>query len=550
MSKFLTLFKYEFKKQFPTRLKKDRTDIVGFILSLSVTLLIVGMFIYFLSVIATNYVEVKIDKVLDSESRAYELLNLLYSVILVFLVVMCLENMRKTLTDKTDKKILLRLPVNHQTLFLSKLSVLLLKNYIITFLVVVPTNIIIYLALAPSAIFWLSTFIVWLVFPIIVMLFSSILIIPYLKLINFIKNKYILVFICLSVLLAAFVLIYTSFLGVVQAYLETGYIKFIFNENFIKTLQVLLRWLYPANCLAGIVIGKDLLKSILVVVAFIVASGLFVYFVTQKLYCHTLYKSEDTKTGYKGSTKFRKLTVMTTLVKKEFIAVSREPKHIFSYLVIATIMPILVYCCYTLFESLIVNMIGIKITFGLALFILVIFSVLTNTFCSTNITREGVTILKQKTFPIKAQQLLLAKVIFCSMISFASVLISVVALVAVTSVTFVEGIACLVVGGAFTLAQILFATKLDLKNIRTSFTSQQLEKRSSLTIIKVVALGLIVSLVAGVAALLLNLLALSKFAISVALVYIVPIVLALVYLGLAIWYYFHNLQYSLDNVAK
>jgi len=76
------------------------------------------------------------------------------------------------------------------------------------------------------------------------------------------------------------------------------------------------------------------------------------------------------------------------------------------------------------------------------------------------------------------------------------------------------------------------------------------EKRSSLTIIKVVALGLIVSLVAGVAALLLNLLALSKFAISVALVYIVPIVLALVYLGLAIWYYFHNLQYSLDNVAK
>ena len=146
MSKFLTLFKYEFKKQFPTKLRKDKTDIVGFILSLSVTLLIAGMFIYFLSVIATNYVEVKIDKVFDSESRAYELLNLFYSVILVFLVVMCLENMRKTLTDKTDKKILLRLPVNHQTLFLSKLSVLLLKNYIITFLVVVPTNIIIYLA--------------------------------------------------------------------------------------------------------------------------------------------------------------------------------------------------------------------------------------------------------------------------------------------------------------------------------------------------------------------------------------------------------------------
>lgn len=553
MSLFRVLFKYEFKKQFPISFKKEKKDIVGSVLSFLVTAGIIGMFIYFLSIISKNYIAIKIDKVYDPTSRAYELLNVFYVAILLLMFVLSLENMRKTLVDKTDKQVLLKLPVKEQTLFLSKLSVLLLKNYIMAFLLVIPTNIIIYISLMPTWIFFLNTFVVWLLFPIVVLLFTSVFIVPYIMLMNFIKNKYLVIFILLSLILISFVLLYISFLKVVQGYLETGFIKFLFNTDFIETLQSLLLFTYPANSLAGIVIGKDLLKSYIIAILCSILAGVLVYFVTKKLYHITLYKNESIK-SYKKAGKVRKTSPLFALIKKEFISISREPKHIFSYLVIATTMPILVYCCYTLFSSLISNMLGIELPFALALFIVVMFSVLTNTFCATNITREGTTLLKQKTFPIKASQILTAKVIFCSIISLLSVFVSVLVLIFATNLNYWQGILCLLVGGLFTMSQILVATRLDLKNTKMSFTFQQIEKHTSTTIAKVVTLGLIISTVTGLLSLIVGIMSESSIIADVKIhrcfTYLIPIGIGLIYMGLSIWFYFQKLQKALDNITK
>jgi HK97 family phage prohead protease len=154
----------------------------------------------------------QINKVFDVSARGYEILNLFYSVVILFMVFMCLENMRKTLTDKSDKYTLLRLPVKEQDLFLSKFSVLLIQNYLTAFLFVVPVNIIISLATSQSVLFWFMTFVVWLVLPIIVLLFSSIFIVPYIKLIDVIKNKYIVMFLLLTILLCGLFIFYSLFL--------------------------------------------------------------------------------------------------------------------------------------------------------------------------------------------------------------------------------------------------------------------------------------------------------------------------------------------------
>ena len=64
MNTFSTLFKYELKKQFPLNFKKGKMDIVGFVLSFLITVAIIGMFIFFMSIIAQNYVAIKVDKIL------------------------------------------------------------------------------------------------------------------------------------------------------------------------------------------------------------------------------------------------------------------------------------------------------------------------------------------------------------------------------------------------------------------------------------------------------------------------------------------------------
>lgn len=551
MSKFKTLFKYELKKQFPT-FNKDKKEFVGSFVSFLLTLLIVLVFAYFLTILSKNYILVRINKINLPYERAYELLNVFYLIALAVMSIITLENMRKTLTDKTDKQIMLKLPVKEQTIFLTKMLVLLLKTYMYSCAIIILINSIIYIALAPTALFWLSSVAAIIVFPFIVFLVAGIFIVPYIMFINFIKNKYGLIFIALTIVFVAGVFVYARFLAIVQSYLETGYIKFIFNEEFVLFMQSLTKWAYPSNCLSGLVLNKHLLKSVLVLVGCCLTSVVLVYFITKRLFHITLYKNESRKV-LKPHTKFKKHSVCFALLKKEFISIVREPKHILSYLVVPTIMPILVYCCYTLFESLILNMLGINVPMALSLLLVIVFSVLTNTFCATNITREGVVFLKQKTFPIKAKQILDVKVLFCSFVSLASTITSCLVLIFATSLSIWDGLLCILVGGMFTISQILLATKLDLKNVKMSATSRKIAKINSMTILKVVSLGILISGLIGIITLVFSMISQTGVVlgehIDICFEYLIPLVLSFAYMGFSIWFYLHKLQRALDNIT-
>ena len=130
MSDFLTLFKYEFKLQFPFKGKKEKRDFVGGLMSFLITALIVVVFVYLVSTIANNYVLVEINKVSDPIGRALELMNVFYAAIIVVMSLSGVEQMRKSLTERKNREIFLRLPVNPQTIFLSKISVLLIMNWV------------------------------------------------------------------------------------------------------------------------------------------------------------------------------------------------------------------------------------------------------------------------------------------------------------------------------------------------------------------------------------------------------------------------------------
>ena len=548
---FKTLFRYELKKQFPTQ-RKEKKDFVGSLVSMLATLTIIGVFVYFMAIISKNYILVRLDKVSSPNQRAYELLNVFYLVVLAVMSIITLENMRKTLADKNDKYVMLKLPVKEQTLFFTKMMVLLIKTYVLAVLLVVPVNAIIYISLMPTAMFWLLSAIVLLAVPIIVFLIAGIFIVPYIMFINFIKNKYVLIFISLLALFVVGVFVYAAFLGMVQSYLETGFIKFLFNEKLVVFLQGLAKWSYPSNVLASIVLNKELLMSCIVVGGCCLVSFTLVYLVAKKLFHITLYKLENQR-NFKKKTQFKKRSVGFALLKKEFISISREPKHILSYLVIPTVTPILVYCCYTLFESLILNMLGIQLPMALALLIVIVFSVLTNTFCATNVSREGITFLKQKTLPVNARQILDVKVLFCSIVSLMSTFASSMVLVLATSLSVWDGLLCLTVGAMFTVAQIFLATKIDLKSVKMLRTEEQTAKANSATIAKVVSLGVFVSVITGLATLVVGILSqtgvLNGVLVDLCFTYLIPILSGVIYLGFSIWFYSNKLQESLDDIT-
>ncbi len=554
MNNLKTLIKYEFNKQFP-KIRKDKVDIAGFLLSLLVSLAIAGVVILLMSVITNKYLIVQVGKIVDREARALEMLNLFYCIAICFLTFTCIEKLRKTFTDKTDRGVLLKLPIKTHDLFLSKFLVVLISTYISSTIFVLPINIIVFVALKPSIAFWFLTLIVILFLPIVVFLIASIFVVPYIKFIEFVKTKYILIFLGLTAIMIGAFYVYTIFLGVFQGYLETGYIKFLFNESFIISMQTLLKFTYPTNCLAYIVLGKKVLLAVLVLI--ITAGACFgvVYFVSKYFFANMLCKNEETKRSYKNTFSLRSHSQLVCLVKKEFLTVFREPKHTFAYLVIATAMPVLVYCLYTLFDSLIFNMIGINITFALALMVILLLSVLTNTFCATNISREGLLMLKQKSLPIKPQKILMSKVIFCAIVSCMSVVLSSLILMIFTEVNIWEGLLCIAFGIAFSFAQIFLATKIDLKHACLSSNFIDAEKQATKTVLKVVVIGCVVALCAGFAALLVNIFArgieisvFAKVQVHMCFTYIIPFVIIGLYVAFAIWYYRHKMQDCFDRL--
>ncbi len=559
MKEFLILFKHELKMQFPLigfkRNKKN--DIFGMLLSAALIIGMASLFVMLVSTIAEGYVLVKINKILNPRQRAVELLNILYCLIAIVLVVGCIRKMVSTLTSKQNKQVYLRLPIKHQTIFMAKLMAILVWNFVVSSALVLPINIIFYITLNPGFVFWIKTLIVLIGLPIVVMGISTILLIPAIKIVEILKSRYLLLFTTITSLLIGLFVLYAKFLKVLQKLFETGSIKFLFNADFVSTLQGFNKFTYPINSFANIMLGKDVVISLLLIMLAVVLSGAIAYLVSSKLFNLTMYKNKHEFAVKRPRREYKTSKPIVALIKKEFKCVYRTPKMLFSYFSIAFAMPAMVYCCYTLFDSLIVNAFGIKVSFALALLVLLMFSVLTNTFCATNITREGKSFLKMKSIAINPRYILLSKVLFCAIVSLISVVISGAILAAVTNLKVWECAVCIVVVTLFALAQILIATRLDLNHAKLNATQSEAEASNSKTITKIISLGLIFSLLVGVGSIMIYILAqanaleiVHRLNLKVAYAYVLPLVISCVYLAISVFYYKHNINKSFDKLDK
>lgn len=489
--------------QFPTA-KKKRFDIVGVFLSAFITLAITAVFIYLISAVADGYAAVKINKLNDPYARSLELLNVIYLFAIGAVALLALEKARKSLTRKEDRYVYLRLPVKPRTIFISKFAALLLWTFSCAALIIIPVNVIFYIVLSPPPIYWIYTLFILILLPLVSFSAATLLLIPYIAVMNFIKDKYALIFIILTAIIIGAFAVYSKILGTVQSLVETGSVKFLFNARFVETLQTILKISYPANALASLALGQRVARSLLLSLLFVAIGTAFSMVIDTALYHITLYKNEGrAKIGRRRRT-YTKHGVFASLLHKEFISVFREPKHLFSYFAIAAAMPFMVYTCFTLFETLIYNALGLTLTFPLALITVLIFGVLTNTFCATNVSRDGLGALKSKVFPVKPAKILLAKVVFCSIVSSVSIFFSSFILALNTGLDRTEGIRCIIIAVAFSLAQIFIATRIDLNHAHPGATPDEMEKVTSRTVTKAVTVGLIFAVSVGLISMLIT----------------------------------------------
>ena len=555
MRNFRTLFKYERRMLFPGSHGK-KFDFFGALTSLIFTLAIAGIFGLLVYAIADGYLAIKVDKVSDPVARAHELINAVYTIVVVALGIMCLEKMRSTLTRTADIPIFLRLPVKNGTIFRAKFTALLLWTYVTAFMLIVPVTAIFYFVLGAGPDFILRALLVYLLLPMASFLIATILILPYMVLINFLSTRYFLSFVALSGLVVSAFFVYSNILDVLRGLFETGSIKFLFSNDFVDVLMAAKEYTYPANSLASILLDIDMQNALIIAGVVAVVAFLFAFFITGGLYRLVLYRNRDGRNARKKHSLGVKRGVTASLIRKEFIMVYREPKYLFSYFTIAFAMPFMVYCCYTLFNTLIFNALGRGFEFSLALIVVLVFTILTNTFCATNITRDGKAALKAKSFPVKASKLLFSKVLFCSIISSLSVVGSVLAIYFAAGMTPTNAVTAGVIGLVFSFSQILIATRTDLNCAVVDASPEVVARTSDKTIAKVISIGLFFAVIIGFVTLFVSVFSgvdpelLGGLVIDEIYIYIIPAIISLIYFIFGILFYHINIEKAFSKLTK
>jgi ABC-2 type transport system permease protein len=548
-SDFLILLKKQLKESFSFSKKGRKSfDYLGFFTSLILVAIVVWVFILIYATFVKTYTNISLngDEMLE---RQFEILTISYSLLLLFNVLSGIRNINVSIASNEDLEILLVLPIKPQIIFLSKLSGIFLSQILTSFLIILPLNLTFGIITIQSAWYVLVSILMCFVIPLISMIIASFLSMPYHYLSKFLKSKYILLTIIFTAGIALFFFLYSRVLSVFEQLLQTGAIKFVFNTKRIIQIKTLTKYLYPGNLFARLLLKKNLAVGFLSIFFIILVFGSLAYYLIKRMFTRvTQGKLENGKFVYKKTQRYKEHNSFISLLKKEFINVIRTPNYAFQYFAVTLSLPLMVYTSISLTSSFVNSALGINCNFELSIFILTMFSVLTNTFCATNISRDGNMFLMLKTMPIGYKQIIYSKVCFSSIVSIGSILITGIVLLVSRYLNWWEGLTVISITILISFSEIFFATKKDLNRPHFPINSKNEITESNNTVSLMIFLGLIISIIIGAVTLFSKILtafsskSLISFGLSVGIVSIFAVILfftSLIYLrsGLKKKYY-------------
>lgn len=525
--------------------RKGNFDAFGFLIRWTLLIVILAVFVVFFGRFTDIYLSVKTNGLVLTQTRLFELLTMVYTVILVFLVISGVGQINRQLFDADDIKLLTGMPVGARSIFVAKLISIYFGQLIISVACVLTVNLTVAMHVQQGAMFYASTVLFCFLLPLISLAIAALVSMPYHAVKQLLKNKFVLHFILVTLVTAALFYLYSVVLGAIRDMLLGDSLRYFFNEQVMNFLRRFTGYLYPAVWFSDILLGRNLLFSWLwlfgIIVVCLVISGLVIHTLMRWIMQSRIAGGS----GYvhvKTDIKANKHPFLA-LMKKDFLHIFRTPSYTFSYFSIAVIMPLMVYFCLTIGSSIIEKLIGMNCNFEVAIFLTLLFGALTNVFCSTNISRDGEMFFSVKAYPVDYKQVFFSKILLCMMVASISQLISAVLILATGYVGWGQAITILFGGLLCSFAQICFATRYDFNHAKFSTEEDGEIKESGNTVSAIIVLGMITAFVIGGSVLLMRLM----FAIRLVsgygyLTYLIVGGFSLLAAAIAYIYFIHDLK--------
>ncbi len=488
--------------------KKGNFDAFGFIIRWAIIVIFLAVFVIFFGRFTDIYLAVKTNGALQPEARMYELLSMVYTIILLFMVIGSVSQINRQFFDADDMKLLVAMPLGASTVFIAKLVSIYFNQLVISAACVLVVNIVVAAQMAQGAMFYVMTAVFCLVLPLISIAIGALVAMPFHAVKQFLKNRFVLYFIIITVLLAAGFYLYSVVLNAVRDMLLGDSLRFFFNERVMNFLQKLTTYLYPAVWCADILMGNNLviaglclwgLVLVCLAISMLVIHRLMVWVMQSRI-------AGDVNFLRRKQTVAPKRNPFFALMKKDFLLIFRTPSYTFSYFSVAIIMPLMVYFCMTIGSSIVEKLIGMNCNLEIAVFLTLMFGSLTNVFCSTNISRDGEMFFSVKAYPLGYKQVFFSKVALCLLVTAISQLISATLLAAFGYVAWWQSLFILLGGLLCSFAQICFATRYDFNHAKFSTEEDGEIKESGNTVSVIIVVGMVSSFVIGGSVLLIRLL--------------------------------------------
>ncbi|MCM1394415.1 MAG: hypothetical protein NC179_05935, partial [[Eubacterium] siraeum] len=237
---------------------------------------------------------------------------------------------------------------------------------------------------------------------------ANIIAVPVMKLMNKVKNRFIIVLIITILLICGVFIFYLTSLSTFLNYLRREG-ETLTSSGTLEYFRRFANAAYPFRLYADVAGGQmfsglssgQLALRYLYIFLINAALGVIAYFITTREYYKTiLYGIETEKASFKKNVKDKQRSAPWALFRREFYLILRSFNYSFQYFAMACAAPVMVFFCNRLAASMGAESLGSNIMPGLTLMVIIIFVTIVVSFASTSISREGNCFYHTKIIPV------------------------------------------------------------------------------------------------------------------------------------------------------
>lgn len=369
-----------------------------------------------------------LNKIMVYDNAEQSLMSLCLFVISMILAISFVIRANKLFFNKNDIELTSKFPIRNRDIIISKLLFLFGNYFVVSFIFTYP--LFVAYGIITKAKIWF--YFITIFYPVFTFFFdiglALILICPYTLLKNKLKNNFVARFIIYLIVLAGATYLYSKVLTVYVNLVAGGNILTLFTKDMINTFTKMMVFELPASPFIHAIVDRKLIYILFFLVNIIVF-GIGVV-VSTLFYKHNKNVTLNAKSK-KINDNLKEESIKKTLVKKEFLVLTKNENYIISFMCLLIIQPFL---AYLIIQSLnIIFRVGIFAYYIimvpdfitlLDILLLILFTLIINQGATNYIEMEEKTISIMKMIPVRYKTQLLIKMIIPFTLSYASFFIT------------------------------------------------------------------------------------------------------------------------------